>query len=640
MPETEPRSQFYSRLRGLIGSFLAGSVVTFCVCLVLWKTPTEHDVSVAVDVPRSVQPDRRPSVAPSLEQSGKVAHAQESADSLGAILQMDSVFAQTTALHNLIGEFDADQLDQVLTEIGLDASPLSSESFKAVVYRRYVEVDPTRALDGLRSPSSDPTVSRLLNFAITSWARIDYTGAVDYLRSFEGTTRQQLATSILVARPDLSDAEQTEYAEEFGIESFLAYLSSMRSTQADPKTAWHEALNSSTGGTSRRVALGGIARAWVREDPATALSEISSSLQSSSELRKSILRSLIYEMAADDPESALQLVQNQPESSDKEFMLEGLFDSWGRNSPEEAFSAAAAVSPVELSEKLTKTVFEGWASNDPYAVLDVLSSIPESMREAVVERALYQIGSDDPHSVLKLAPGLVDLSSRSSSGAVTSALNKVAEDNLKQAVDWINQKVEDEGKNEYISETLMSLSYSKPQEAFDVALTLPTTTMNSPEFGVAMGAMYQNLEMAKKLVPKVRDERWRAAGYAAIGSRLVATDSGEALAYGRSIEEDLRPDYYSGVFMGWAESNFDDALSNISRVPEGPSRDRAMSSLVVSRNALERSSEWVRRHFDRIEDKTIRSRTAMLLARSYTQRGNTELAEEYRQKADTGTQNQ
>ena len=214
------------------------------------------------------------------------------------------------------------------------------------------EVDPIRALDGLQDQNNDPDASGLLNYAMAAWARFDFDAAAEYARQSDGSARQRLAQSMLAARTDLSMSLQTEFAEEFQIETFgSAYL--VRMAQTDPENAWHEALATSKSGPQRQVILSQIARLWADQEPEAAIGAISETLESSN-LRQALLSEVISQLAKSDPEAAVALALNRPVSRDREVMLQSAFGQWGEISPDDALAAASSVRPPELSEKLTE----------------------------------------------------------------------------------------------------------------------------------------------------------------------------------------------------------------------------------------------------------------------------------------------
>ena len=176
-------------------------------------------------------------------------------------------------------------------------------------------------------------------------------------------------------------------------------------------------------------------------------------------------------------------------------------------------------------------MYDGWARQDPHAILDMHASIPESIRKDVLEQAMYQIVREDPDSVLSLAADLLNINdAMQPSGAVMMALQSLAENDLQLAMNWIEDNVKGAAKTTYVASTLMHTARSDPEKAFNFALTMPETNP-SPEFNVLMSMLFSDgAESAKKFVPRVRGELWR--NYGALGTRRSARQFGLSRSLG------------------------------------------------------------------------------------------------------------
>ena len=281
----------------------------------------------------------------------------------------------------------------------------------------------------------------------------------------------------------------------------------------------------------------------------------------------------LYQILRDDPKEAFQLATERVEPTIRRDVILSILRRWATDAPEEALSAANSFSPPSFVVSAQRAVFEGVASRQPRFILDRYSSIPESIRNRVVESALRTIGRRDPESLLTIAPQFIELSERST--AISRALQSLARHDVSQAMKWVDDHSSGRVKHRYFRTILRTHAEDDPHSALAQALSTSASEDYCPEYTVFSAALshHGDIPLARRMISAIRIDEYRVEAVRELGMYLARDDPKDAVAISTQISKEDRPLYLLSVYRTWMRNDVSSAVENIRQTRQGLERD-------------------------------------------------------------------
>ena len=568
---------------------------------------------------------------------GPDSHAPEPLDSdvpvattLEDTLRLPGNFRQSAALYQLLASADIPTLDRLLSEAETLAGWHNATAARTVIYSRFVELDPERALaDVLRR--GGPEQERFVHAVFENWAEIDQGAALDRAETLPDRQRRDAAIAVLIARDDLSAAEQRALATRFSIEPVVDRLRAERAMRSDPALAWRDALANVPAGQEQNAVLWRIVHEWIDSDPPAAMAAVGAMpdqatgrqwhralvrhwmeadrdaaiawvlAEPTSPGRAALLAEAAAFLAQTSPRDALQLASGL-DGVGRQRVIASALTAWAQSDPKAAMEAVAEVDDAEVAENLHRELALLWARRDPGAAADWLASSDlagEPLRRAL-RGVLVQWAADDARAAatwLETAP--LNLRERH----IADVLHTFAGQDAGGAFTWLaNQPVEIQRRS--IGHLMDSVANGSPTVALD-------------------------------LFAQIRDGQARARAMEGILTGWSRSDPESAAQY---LLRQAAGEFLSLMYLpvvSWVAVDPAAAVAFVGRMPPGPARDQATWAAIlqfVRHDASLADAVLAEDLYDGIEDEESRARAAASLA-GYFEDYDQERAEKYRAAA-------
>jgi hypothetical protein len=427
------------------------------------------------------------------------------------------------------------------------------------------EIDPALAArDALALRLDD----RFVTIAFEVWAAIDANAALEAVAAIGDTNRRRLAALGLLGVVDV-DRAAAVLPEPDRVWLRISDLTTR--AEYDPAGAFSAALSLSDEG-ARRAALSGIATAWVRQDPASAMARTASL---SDPLRTQIQQALASEWGRFDAAGFLAYVETTPNPEVFVYSVQSLLGA----DPEVLLRIAARMSGTAARSIRSSAVFM-LAQRDPAAAIAIADSMPPGEDR---NRALQQIASayarEDPAAALQWVRSLQPPSRE----AQLSALSSVASQDPLLALELLDQDAA-AGIDRDMMWSMVSSSVARehpemlPQFAEkllsrgDLAATnalgnlLMRWTSEDPD-----AALDWVLSRRQGLDPSI---------LSTVGRQLATRDPQTAASYVDRLPLSLRDEWIASIAAPYARYDPEGALTWIARYQGQPGYEQAFRQVV------------------------------------------------------------
>ena len=304
------------------------------------------------------------------------------ATTLADTLRQPGNFRQTAALYELLATADIPTLERLLAEAGTLASSQDATAGTSIIYSRFVELDPERALaDVLARGGAEQ--ERYVHTVFESWAEIDQDGALEKADTLPDRQRRDAAIAVLIARDDLPEAERTAIAQRFSVEPVLDRLRAERTMRSDPAVAWRNAVATVPAGAEQNAVLWRIVHEWIDSDPPAAMAAVAAMPDQAA--GRQWRRALARHWMEADREAALAWALAEPASPDRDALLAEAAAFLAQTSPREALQLATGLDAAG-KQRVVAASLRAWAQSEPEAAIEEVADIAD----AEAAEALYR----------------------------------------------------------------------------------------------------------------------------------------------------------------------------------------------------------------------------------------------------------
>ncbi|MYD46387.1 MAG: hypothetical protein F4W92_08555 [Gammaproteobacteria bacterium] len=496
------------------------------------------------------------------------------------ILQHRSVFDQITALRISLSFATEEELKEWWIQSQEIERKSHRESLQDVIARKLATINPQHALQYIKEVTKFQSED-LLRSVFAEWSALQLDAAVEAAGTLSVYERNVALQSILETRDDLSESELHSIAARLdGEHTLLQLVSEAKASDsiANPMESWNLLLNDDVDDSLQTEALAVVAMAWRAEVGFEVLLSIASDIEDFWDQRR-----LIDLIVQEDPAGALEYAQglSQRELSD---LSSQVVAAWARI---DALAALAAVNSMEQSlanVNLESVIASVWAQTKPNELIENIEQISDDLRLRTLESAFSAISRRDP------LEALAKLNSVENLVVSTSNIEKFivmfgSDKNPVATTDWVIRKysADDPQRRRLLEYSLLHLARQDPERAFELALAQPTP---DGELGLESRVIYAithggEIELAKKLLPRVKEARTKQSSFAWVGRAMAANlQTDEALELGKELEESERRFYYSRVLNSWASTHPKNLLESLESLPSSDLRTEAASELI------------------------------------------------------------
>ena len=628
-----------------IGLFAVGcmiGVVTFL--LVAWFPGAENPDAIA---PVS------PTETTAIGQTAGDLDETDTRTSLADIWHGRSDFQRTAALYDTLLDAASAEVERLLQEAGWLRLQRERRFAKAIIYKRYAELDPRAAVARIVSRGAEE--ARFLGTVFAAWAQKDLDAAIEGADALPFPAKRQAGVAILSVSEDVGVARQREIARQFYAEHVLTRVLDTSQAESDPEDAWLAAVAMAPG-VERTQAAWRALSAWIARAPEEALRAVGDFPER--QVRDTWRANLVHMWAKADAQAAVDWTLAQPPSRQRSALvayaaealssaspLEALriaadlaphlrrrvsnkaFLAWGREDPAGALAALEDLAPEQSIGSIRRGLLAAWSGVDPEAAFGWAVSQPRSQDyEWLLETPLQILAQTSPRRAMALVDELDNDTRRNITGGI---LQVWSEADPQAAAAWI-----DAGSlfdRDAVKAVVVNYAMLDAEAAFDWVTTLPSDVQRSTIPDLMRTVVDDSVPIARRLLERIDDPTVRRKATEPLVARWVQSDPEVAVQWVADEKDSrTRSRLYSAAFQNWSRFDREGAIAAAQNLPVSSRNDATMAMMTQAMFA--KDTEFVERLFGDLQGRQVRRNAARMIVR-YLQDVDPELADAYRELA-------
>ena len=467
--------------------------------------------------------------------------------------------ARKSKLKVFITQATEDELDALFLQTkDLTPKELTNE-FQDVIVEHFALINPKRAIQAVIGLRTDfLREATLVKSIFNVWSVSDLDQAIQYAKEQDESFRQFAVEGILTALDDLSSEDRRDIVLQLVGEESLDWTLGviyLRKPIENPKETWDEFMEEnrhelgqldyfSTG------YLGRVAHALAGEiGLEAALSKIDSALPDGTS-KSSVYRSFLQSLSTEDPYQALELAIGLDDVRHSSAITGLLAQNIAAIDPEGAVQIVSTIRASGLRNNAMRGIINTWIENDPYAVMANLELVPENQRTKARVDALVAIAADSTAAATRMLP---DVNHFESKVTVAEAIfTNLAKNDMEAAVTWLQSDPNVAPlKKELMPSVIADLATKDPQYAMQIAQSV---AIDESEVGlealVIKSVAETNIDKAIAMLPDTRNEKTRASVLTEIGNILVRDgDAERAIELGGQITDERERTLYFATLV-------------------------------------------------------------------------------------------
>lgn len=573
--------------------------------------------------------------------------------SLADIWHGGSDFQRTAALYDSLLDADSGAVERLLQEAGWLRLQRERRFAKAIIYKRYAELDPAAAVARIVARGAEE--ERFLSTVFAAWAQLDIDAAIEGADALEFPARRQAGIAILSVGEDLGVARQREIAKQFFAEHVLTRALDTSQAEFDAEDAWLAAVAMAPGAERTQAAWRALS-VWIDRSPEEALRAVDdfpeprvrdtwrmnlvrmwakadvhaavdwTRAQPSSRQRSDLVAQAAEVLASVSPLEALQIAADL-EPHKRRQVSNKAFQAWGREDPAGALAALGDLAPEQSIGAIRRGLVAAWSGVDPEGAFGWAVSQPRSQDyEWLIETPLQVLAQTAPHRAMALVDELGDDTRRNITGGI---LEVWSEADPQAAAAWI-----DAGslyERDAVRAVVVNYAMLDAEAAFDWVTTLPSDVQRSTIPSLMRTVVDDSVSIARRLLERIDDRTARRNAAGPLVARWVESDPGAAVQW-IADEEDprTRSQLYSTAFQNWSRFDREGAIAAAEDLPASTRNDATMA--MMRQAMFARDTEFLERLFGDLQGRQARRNAAGWMLR-YLQDVDPERADTYRELA-------
>ncbi|MDE0178212.1 MAG: hypothetical protein OXP36_06405 [Gammaproteobacteria bacterium] len=629
-----------------IGFFAIGCTIGVVAFLLVTSFPgTDNDARVPVS------PTETPAVGQTTD--NRDATRTMTPTALADIWHGGSDFQRTAALYDTLLDADLAEVERLLQEAGWLRLQRERRSAKAIIYKRYAELDPEAAVARIVARGADE--ARFLGTVFAAWAQTDLDAAIEGADALQFPAKRQAGVAILSVSEDLGVARQREIARQFYAEHVLTTALDTSQTELDPEDAWLAAVAMAPGAERTQAAWRALS-VWVARSPEDALRAVGDFPEP--RVRDTWRMNLVRMWAKADVHAAVDWARAQPSSRQRSDLvaqaaevlasvspLEALqiagdlephmrrrvsnkaFQAWGREDPPGALAALNDLAPEQSIGSIRRGLVAAWSGVDPEAAFGWAVSQPRSQDyEWLIETPLQVLAQTSPLRAMALVEELDVDTRRNITGGI---LEVWSQDDPQAAAAWID--ADSLFERDAVKAVVVNYAMLDAEAAFDWVTTLPSDLQRSTIPDLMRAVVDDSVPIARRLLERIDDRTARRNAAGPLVARWVESDPEDAVQWIADEEDSrTRSQLYSTAFQYWSRVDREGAVAAARDLPASTRNDATMA--MMRQAMFARDTEFLERLFGDLQGRQARRNAAGWMVR-YLQDVDPDLADTYRELA-------
>lgn len=420
---------------------------------------------------------------------------------------------------------------------------------------------------------------------------------------------------------------------------FLTRVLLARLAEFDGPDAIERAMELPAGRSQRRT-VDVVFRRWAQQEPRLA-ADWALELPPGS-TRNAALQSAAYELAAEDPERAVEIA-SQVTSTTHSSTMNSVLGRWAEQDPEAALAYVDSMPAAFDRGQARMSIANRWANEEPLTAMEWADSL-ENEQEAgsILSSVLRRFAERDPEGAFQAALDFERVSAFDFSTVAT----RWVRDDPDQAVTAIEQMPQGGRRAEGIRAAAQTLANEDPMEAARLATELEAGPGRSRVMQeIARELAERDVEIAAAWASELETEEERSLAYSEVAMRWSTVAPAAAARFVSSLTSDeARVEAEYQLVRGWSTHSSEDAadwlrrngsspmafgfmtqtllrdgpdaaLSWVESLSSGPGADRAFGTLVSSMRYSQPEAAWPLTQ--RISDDGLRREAMLNVARTW-----------------------
>ena len=308
-------------------------------------------------------------------------------------------------------EIPAESNQPVISERLSSSNPVVRLQAFTELLKNPTEENLNEAIDAYNQLPEGPSRFSELRLLTFSWAQVDPTGAMDWVKSLDGFEQRIGSGSIMDswARYDADGAiawanENFEGAEGSENPYFVGIISGMAENNLVGAT---DLMTELPFGRVRGRAVSVLFEQTWRKGEDVAMHWAENLPEGS--IQNFAYQEIAEKIIRDDLGRAVQWVETMEESEVKTAVSEDVAEKWARKNPIEAAQWVEQMPEGEARSESMEEVVTQWARKDPTATADWLNKFPSGeLMDEPIQRFVREVVRSDPEIALTWAEAIVD----------------------------------------------------------------------------------------------------------------------------------------------------------------------------------------------------------------------------------------
>ena len=501
-------------------------------------------------------------------------------DTLVSLQQIESKFDRQVSLDRML-ESASEQRLVGMFEVSTDINDAYDRTFiQTNVLRKIATENPLLAISQIDAYATTIQRQEYFGSLFYEWSYIDLNEIIDHAKTLYFEDRLIVLTTLIQMRDDLPDNVVREIGKTLGLQDQATGM--LRERQAtilhqNPNETFMDFLGDDIDDQCQVNVLAQLARAWVIRDGVQILPEIDSAILDW-QVRRDVLRTVFSYQMSIKPKETFTIATKLLDSTDKTIFNQ-MASYWAIRDPVSALSTVSQLSSDELRHELEDTVVNRWARARPMDLLVNLDIVPDRLQKNARSDAILVLSeitpSDIAHLLTRVEEGELELARR--------LVSNWSKHDVQQAFSWVltNSALSDGLRQELLLDTIVTLSRARPQQALQMAKTLPSDESGiGPEAHIVAKLASEDMEVAIALLPDVREGPTKLSAYIAIGNNLLEHEPKQAFELELELSDTQKTTYFGMIVGHWFLLDSELAYESIRTLPTAAAKSKAAQQVL------------------------------------------------------------
>ena len=530
------------------------------------------------------------------------ASSEQTIQSIDDLGKLPSYFSRSVEFGKLLNEANFQQALNLLEESKQLSDITLRQSTQVEIFRRLASLEPELALahthDFLR-------VQRELYQSVVfqEWSSTDINSVVAYaernLQEFESGEKIMILHSVLGSGHTLSDEVKQNIAKRFDLEFYFSTLEERARKTAmleKPVEHWNLLLSDESSDLEQIGDLVFVALAVIENEGFDEFRTLHKEMLDRRIRNEVLLEVLRYRARNDGYESTFNEAVSLLDDTNRSIVFD-IAERWFNQDAPATFDSLSQLEDEALREDLFETTALYLADRNPLRALEILETLPESIRGVIVYSALFSLCTRDPIETAKHLSKITQYQeledelpqyARNPPNRISNVARNLfrawAEFDALAAFEWLlSDPTVAHIHDKMFFDIERVVTANNAEALIEIALKQPDEESNIDLEGVILSKLASiDFDRAKDLLPKMREGPARILGYATIGAGFFSreNDPEKSIEFGKQLPVNERAEYFLLLAERWAWHDAEKTFENLDSLPSEEAQARAASTLI------------------------------------------------------------